>query len=177
MAEGKKILGDERRNLILHLLKQENKPLTGGFLAEKTNVSRQVICQDITLLKAKHEPIIATSQGYIYLRDQAKQRPSKVIACIHAPEQTKEELQLLVDCGVTVKDVKIEHPHYGELTAAVMVSNRNDVEKFLEKFKVTNAALLSELTGGIHFHTLEADRADQIENAIERLDAAGFLVK
>lgn len=177
MSKGKKILGEERRKLILNWLKQENTPLTGSFLADQTNVSRQVICQDISLLKAKSEPIFATPQGYLYLKEQKKQRPARLIACHHSPEQTKEELNLLVDCGVTVKDVKIEHPTYGDLTASVMVSNRNDVEQFIEKFKVTQAALLSQLTGGTHLHTLEADTEEQLDHAIQKLGEAGFLVK
>lgn len=177
MVKGNKILGEERRNLILNLLKQENTPLTGSLLAEKTNVSRQVICQDISLLKAKNEPIFATPQGYLYLKEQTKQKPSRVIVCYHAPEQTKDELNLLVDCGVTVKDVKIEHPNYGDLTASVMVSNRNEVEQFLEKFKITQAALLSQLTGGTHLHTIEADTETQLDHAVQKLDEAGFLVK
>ncbi|MER2142040.1 MAG: HTH domain-containing protein, partial [Priestia megaterium] len=47
----KKILGEERRELILQWLKTENKPMTGSELSKRTNVSRQVIVQDISLLK------------------------------------------------------------------------------------------------------------------------------
>lgn len=176
MSKGKKILGEERRNLILDWLKATEEPLTGSSLAEKTNVSRQVICQDVSLLKARNEPIIATAQGYLYLQEQKQTRPSKVIACFHTPEQTKEELYLIVDCGVTVKDVKIEHPLYGDFTASIMVSNRSEVDQFYDKVQETNAALLSQLTGGTHLHTLQADTEQQIEQAIAKLDKAGFML-
>ena len=36
-------------------------------LAKIANVSRQVIVNDMTLLKARNEPILATSQGYLYI--------------------------------------------------------------------------------------------------------------
>ena len=59
----KKILGEERRTLLLNHLKSSNQALTGSQLAKLTNVSRQVIVNDMNLLKAKNEPIIATSQN------------------------------------------------------------------------------------------------------------------
>ncbi len=177
MTDGKKILGEERRNLILGWLKQSDKPLTGSYIAEKVNVSRQVISQDITLLKARNEPIIATSQGYIYLKEQQYSRPSRVIISTHNPEQTKDELYLIVDCGVTVKDVKVEHPLYGNLTAPIGVSNRSEVDQFYEKVKETKAPLLLQLTGGPHYHTIEADNERQLDQAVKKLIDSGFIVR
>ncbi len=72
--EQKKKLGEERRNFLLQLLKESSAPITGSDLAAKTNVSRQVIVGDITLLKAKNEPIIATSQGYIVFKTKPGNR-------------------------------------------------------------------------------------------------------
>ena len=45
-------------------------------------------------------------------------RIEKVIVCNHTSIQTEEELNILVDHGITVKDVKVEHPIYGDLTAS-----------------------------------------------------------
>ncbi len=177
MPDGKKILGEERRNLILDWLKQSDKPLTGSYIADKVNVSRQVISQDITLLKARNEPIIATSQGYIFIKEKENSRPSRVIISTHNPEQTIDELYLIVDCGVTVKDVKVEHPLYGNLSAPIGVSNRSDVDQFYEKVKTTKAPLLLQLTGGPHLHTIEADSEEQLEQAVQKLTAAGYIVR
>lgn len=63
MIEGKKLLGDQRRELIIDWLLRSDEPITGGELAKRSNVSRQVIVQDISILKAKKHPIIATAQG------------------------------------------------------------------------------------------------------------------
>ena len=113
-----------------------NEPLSGNELSKKTNVSRQVIVQDISLLKARNEPIIATAQGYLYLKPQEKQQAfERVIVCQHKPAEVRQELTMLVDHGVTIKDVKVEHPVYGDLTASIMVSNRFDVEQYLQKSK------------------------------------------
>lgn len=174
----KKILGDNRRKAIVEWLKNENRPITGGELASRTNVSRQVIVQDISLLKALGEPIIATSQGYLYLneRKQKEKVVQRLIACKHEPKKTEEELNIIVDYGATVKDVIIEHPVYGDLTASIMVKNRKEVKEFIEKITKTNASYLSELTGGIHLHTIEASNAETLDEVCEALDQAGILI-
>ena len=173
----KKIFGDERRKQILQWLTDSRHPLTGGELAERANVSRQVIVQDISLLKAKNEPIIATSQGYMYLQQNKEEKLfERVVACKHTPEQTRDELQLIVDHGVTVKDVIIEHPVYGDLKASIMVSNRSEVEQFTEQVETTDAPYLLELTGGVHLHTLQADSESKLDNAPRSLQEANYIV-
>jgi transcriptional regulator of NAD metabolism len=162
---------------LLSLLKTSSEPITGGELAKTTNVSRQVIVNDITLLKAKNEPIIATSQGYLYmLQPGLQQNIEKTIACFHSPLEVENELNLLVDHGVTVKDVRIEHPVYGDLTASIMVSNRKEVSQFLEKIKNTSASYLSELTEGVHLHTISAANPQNIADAEYALGVAGYLI-
>ncbi|SDZ16027.1 hypothetical protein SAMN05421736_10719 [Evansella caseinilytica] len=177
MSEKRKWFGEERRNKIVSLLQTRDEPQTGSALAEELNVSRQVIVQDISLLKARNIPVIATSQGYV-LNEQDPQSIlfSKVIACFHPPEKAEEELFVLVDHGITVKDVKVEHPIYGDLTASIMVSSRKEVKQFIEKVKETNASYLSELTDGVHLHTLEAKSKEDLDDGIRALDKAGFLL-
>ena len=177
MKEQRKILGDERRSLLLEILKASKTPITGGELAAKTKVSRQVIVGDITLLKAKNEPIIATSQGYLYMHTSSPVAlAQRTVACSHLPEETEKELNLLVDHGVTVKDVRIEHPVYGDLTASIMVSNRREVKKFMEKINATNSSYLLELTEGVHLHTLEAQSEKVLDEAEEAMRRANFLI-
>ena len=161
---------------ILELLQNSQAPITGSELSRLTNVSRQVIVGDITLLKAMNEPIIATSQGYLYMNTgENKNTCERVIACRHTPGSTEAELNLIVDSGVTVKDVKVEHPVYGDLTASIMVSNRRQVKQFIEKMEATGASLLSELTGGVHLHTITAATESQLDEVIEALKQEGFL--
>ncbi|MBN8191113.1 transcription repressor NadR [Bacillus sp. NTK074B] len=178
MLAGKKILGEERRQVILDKLITEQAPITGGDLAKETNVSRQVIVSDITLLKAKGEPIIATSQGYLYMPASNKNSLiERTVACKHSPDRSEEELFLLVDHGVTVKDVRIEHGVYGDLTASIMVSNRMEVEQFMKKIEDTGASFLSELTDGVHLHTLMAQTEQTLDKAEQALEEAGFLIQ
>ena len=178
MNQKRKVLGEERRALLISLLKESERPLTGSELASITNVSRQVIVGDITLLKAKNEPIIATSQGYLYIQ-KSLHTPiyERTIACRHTPDRTEEELYILVDHGVTVKDVTIEHPVYGDLTASIRVSNREEVKEFMHKIKKTKSSFLLELTDGIHLHAISAQTEKALNEAEEALKNAHFLIE
>lgn len=174
----KKLLGQARRNEILSLLKNANGPITGTDLAKIANVSRQVIVNDINLLKALNEPIVATSQGYIYLKTNNEMNYfEKKIVCFHTKEQAEDELLTIVDCGVTVKNVMVEHPVYGEITANLMVSNRLDVMNFIKKVNETNATFLSQLTDGTHLHLISAPTQEQLELAVNLLRQKGYLVE
>jgi transcriptional regulator of NAD metabolism len=176
MADQQKLLGNDRRKSILNKLKKASLPITGSDLADFANVSRQVIVQDISLLKAEKEPIVATSQGYLYLNDQPSPFFERIIACSHNADSTEHELNLIVDQGATVKNVIVEHPIYGEITASLLLSSRRDVSRFMGKLKETNAALLSELTEGTHLHTIEADREAILEDVVNVLKQAGYLL-
>lgn len=171
-----KMSGEVRRKMIIEVLKNSTKPVTGKALADEANVSRQVIVTDVALLKTANEPIIATNRGYLYLQQQDEvQMVRRVVICQHTREQTRQELEIIVDCGVTVVDVIVAHPIYGELTGNLRVSSRYDVEQFIQALEENEAALLSKLTSGIHLHTLEADSMDKIDLACEQLKEAGLL--
>ncbi|WP_078552648.1 transcription repressor NadR [Bacillus alkalicellulosilyticus] len=176
MTGKRKVLGEERRKLLLHWLLETTEPITGNDFADRTNVSRQVIVQDISILKAKNHPIIATAQGYMYLKKDTRYI-QKVIACQHSPAETEAELTILVDHGVTIKDVMVEHPVYGDITGSLMIANRRDIKSFIEKITSTGATLLSELTDGVHLHTIEGSSEEQLTEAIQALRNAGYLLK
>lgn len=178
MERREKLDGKERREYIVQLLKSEQNPITGQVIAEVTGVSRQVIVTDIALLKASDEPIIATNRGYLYMmKKQSSETHKRIIICKHRPEQTAEELNAIVDCGVTVEDVIVEHPIYGELTGSLMIKSRYDVEQFTNTIEKKEASLLSVLTDGIHLHTLETDSVEKLDAACEKLDELGILYK
>ncbi len=59
--------GEDRRKKILQLLK--GQILNGSQLAKQLNVSRQVIVQDIALLRTSGSEILSTRQGYILSAD------------------------------------------------------------------------------------------------------------
>jgi transcriptional regulator of NAD metabolism len=174
--------GPERRRVrLLELLRQSEKPLSGAALARRLRLSRQVIVQDIAVLRAAGHPIQATPRGYVLWRPpepkNARSTFQAVIASKHGKEECEDELTALVDLGVRVVDVFVEHPIYGEIRRPLMIQSRQDVREFMERLNNSGAELLCELTGGVHQHTLEAPRQDLLEKALKILDARGYLVK
>ncbi|WP_368317942.1 3H domain-containing protein, partial [Listeria monocytogenes] len=129
----------------LNWLNEAETPISANQLASKTNVSRKVIVQDISLLNAGNEPIMATPQGYIYANETSFTGERRVIAVKHTKEQAAEELNILVDHGGSVVDVIDDHPIYGEITASLHLKSRFDVEKFIKKGQTTGATMLSNL--------------------------------
>jgi uncharacterized protein len=164
----------KRRRRIVEWMRHQGVPIRGGELARHFHVSRQCLVQDVAILRASGEQIVATPRGY-RLPEGSPHRA--IIACRHAPERTEEELQILVDHGVKILDVIVEHPLYGELRGSLMLESRADVQDFLAQVRASHAALLSSLTGGVHLHTVEASRPEMISRARARLRARGFLLK
>ena len=171
-------MGDGRRDGLVARLREAAGPMAGAELAQALGVSRQVIVQDIAILRAAGAPILATSRGYL-LPDVDGTQPvaRSVLALRHAPEEAIEELYLLVDHGVRVVDVVVDHPLYGELRGTLMHESRADIDAWWATHQASGARLLSELTGGLHLHTVEARRPAQIDAARTCLRARGFLVE
>jgi uncharacterized protein len=167
---------EERRCRIVRWMRAHGGPIAGADMAKRLRVSRQCLVQDIAILRAGGEEILATPRGY-RLPDEAGHSHRAVLACRHAPERTQEELHILVDHGVKVLDVIVEHPLYGDLRGSLMIESRADVQDFMKRVKAAHASLLSTLTGGIHLHTIEASRPEMISRARARLRERGFLLK
>ncbi len=167
---------EERRARVLDILKAAAHPVTGTDLAKQFGVSRQVIVQDIAVLRAAGEDIHASPRGY-YVISRSRQAYQAVVAVRHRPDQTEDELTALVDLGVEVVDVIVEHAMYGELRGNLHIASREDVRQFMSQWSGTGARLLSELTDGLHIHTLEARRPELLERAREALRARGYLVE
>jgi transcriptional regulator of NAD metabolism len=167
---------DKRRRRIVAWMRHHGAPIRGGELARRFHVSRQCLVQDVAILRASGEQIVATPRGY-RLPESSPHPHRAIIACRHAPERTEEELQILVDHGVKILDVIVEHPLYSELRGSLMLESRADVQDFLAQVRASHATLLSSLTDGVHLHTVEASRPEMILRAKARLRARGFLLK
>lgn len=174
--KGKGDPAELRRRGILALMRTHGEPIRGGELAKRFRVSRQCLVQDVAILRAGGEQIEATPRGY-HLPAVARLKHRAILACRHAPERTEEELNILVDHGVKILDVIVEHPVYGELRGSLMLESRADVQDFLAQVSSSRASLLSSLTGGVHLHTVEASRTESILRAKAQLKARGFLLK
>ncbi len=157
---------EERLEYILQLIKESKKPLSGTALGKKTGVSRQVVVQDIALLRMQGYPIISTARGYLI---QETNKAVRLFKVCHDTNQIQEELELIVDLGGTVEDVIVNHKAYGKMTAPMSIKNRRDIAILLDKLKTGKSTPLSQVTSGYHFHHISADSKeilDEIEEAL-----------
>lgn len=166
---------DARRQRLLDMLSNAARPVPGTELGQRLGVTRQTMVQDIAILRARGEPIIATSRGYLLASALTPNRHRAILAVKHAPEQTEDELATLLDLGLRIIDVTVDHPVYGEMRGMLMLDSREDLRDWLRTMQERQAHLLSELTDGVHLHTVEAPRAELIDRAREALRRRGYL--
>lgn len=156
-----------RQEQIMKILSDQDTALRGEDLAQRLRVTRQVVVHDIALMRAHGMPIIATPRGYL-LQSSNHQRTT-VLSVRHAPQATRDELYTLVDYGLIVDNVMVEHPVYGELTGGLALRSRHDVDHFLSQVARHQAALLSSLTQGYHYHTVTMTPSANLTEAIRAL--------
>ena len=165
----------ERRKEILSILKSSERPVSAASLAARFDVSRQIIVGDIALLRAAGADIQATPRGYLTAASSGRGQLVRQVACRHTSEDVRTELYAMVDEGVTVRDVIVEHPIYGQLTGMLLVRSRHDADEVVRASMRTEAQPLSVLTQGIHLHTLICPDEASYQRVLEKLRSLGFL--
>ncbi len=167
---------DSRRSQILARIAGSSRPVSGGELASETGVSRQVVVADVATLRARGHPILATPGGYLLVDRGPRSGAVRVFACRHTTlDETLEELMIMVEAGGRVRDVIIDHPVYGEISGQLRLSTPQSVRRMVERLSGKDASPLSAITGGRHFHTVEADDEAVLDRIQGRLRAAGLL--
>lgn len=165
---------EQRKKEIVYLLEKAEFPLTGSALAERFGVTRQVIVQDVALLKAEGMPILSTARGYLLQKEQKTAKRKKIIVC-HSSEKIQEELQIIVDMGGRVLTTSVQHPFYGEVGEELQIKSRKDIQIFLQRIQETGCEPLLKLTKGKHCHVIEADDQKTLEEICEELQKRGIL--
>ena len=168
--------GSERRQELLQLLSGTQTPISGTSLAKHFTVSRQVIVQDIALLRAEDKKILSTYRGYVLDRESEKKRKCIRVFCVcHSTKDTQDELQTIVDYGGHVLDVAVDHPLYGQIRADLLINNRLDVAEFVDRMNRYNAQPLKVLTGDYHYHTVTAESEKNLDFIEQELRKKGYL--
>ena len=162
----------QRRTEILQILKKAAAPVAAKELAARFGVSRQVIVQDMAVIRVSTPCILSTTRGYVLQQDNGSSRDFKVC---HAPEQIEDEMNLIVDCGGHIKNISISHRLYGRISADMDVRSRQDVREFVETLKNSSSSVLSNATSGYHYHLVAADTPERLDMIQQKLREAGFL--
>lgn len=166
--------GAKRREKIISKIKSGKTPISGSELAELYSVSRQVIVQDIALIRAAGYDIISTNRGYVL---HSPQGVTRVFRVSHTDEQIADELCSIVDLGGKVLDVRVDHTLYGCMQAQLNIASRRNVQEFLADMESGKSSPLKNITANEHYHTVEADSTQVLDMIEQELEQKGYLVK
>jgi uncharacterized protein len=166
--------GSKRREQLLKILNEQTEPISGGELSRLLGVSRQVIVQDIALLRASDYNIFSTTKGYLIYHSDTP-RVKRIFKVKHTTEQIEDELCTYVDNGGKILDVLVTHEIYGDIATALIIRNRQDVYDFVKKVEEKKIVPLKELTDGVHQHTIEADSEETLDRIEKALKDKGYL--
>ena len=166
--------GNKRRQAIIDILKNSLQPVSGTYLAKTLQVSRQVIVQDIALLRAGDYDIYSTHKGYVLNTQKVCKRIFKVH---HDDNEVEKELSLIVDLGGYVEDVIVYHKVYNIVKATLNIASRRDIKNYMTNLQTGHSSLLKNVTSGYHYHTVHADNEEILDEIQEELQKAGFLAQ
>ncbi len=166
--------GTKRREQLMKILSTQTEPVSGGELSRLLGVSRQVIVQDITLLRATGINIFSTTKGYLILQTD-EPRAKRIFKVKHTTDQIEDELCTFVDNGGKILDVVVNHEIYGDIATALTIRNRQDVYDFVKKVQEKKIVPLKDLTDGIHQHTVVADNEETLDRIESALKVKGYL--
>lgn len=169
-----RMTGNERRKMILSALRETETPLSGEKLGKAAHVSRQVVVQDIALLRTEGYPIVSTNRGYLMALPHRRMRTLK---CHHTVEQTEDELITIVDLGGEVVDVVVNHRVYGKMSAMLNIKNRRDVKHYIDSIRSGKSSPLMLVTSGYHFHHIAADSEEALDEIEAALQEKGYLAE
>lgn len=167
--------GTERREFILSQIKNSQHPVSGKTLAEQCNVSRQVIVQDMALIRTAGYDIISTNRGYLLQNNTPS--ASRMLKLQHTDEQLEEELNAIVDFGGTVKNVMVHHKAYGHMEAPLGINSRKKVQDFIATIKSGKSSPLKNITSNYHYHEIEAENEETLDLIEQTLKQKGFLIE
>lgn len=165
--------GEERRGRILNAIRQAGAPVPGAALARDCHVSRQVIVQDIALLRAAQHPILSTTRGYVL---QPNSLYTRVFRVQPPPEGLGEILFAVVDNGGRVRDIFQPGAGGGRLEARLDLRSRREVQDFLRELSAPESAPLRALATQPHCHTVEAESGAVLDRIEATLSARGCLL-
>ena len=166
--------GSQRREEIIRTIQESESAVSGKKLAELYDVSRQVIVQDIALIRALGYDIISTNRGYLLNGQSMVSRSFKVK---HTDEESEAELCAIVDLGGKVIDVMVNHKVYGQMKAVLNISSRRQVADFMEDIRSGKSCPLKNITSDYHYHQIEADSERILDLIEQKLREMGFLVE
>lgn len=169
--------GEERRIQILTKLQETDTPLSGAALAKVFHVSRQIIVQDIALMRAENNGILSTNKGYLLRSKKVENtQPKRVFFVKHTTGQVMEEFKTILELGGKILDVAVEHELYGQIRVDLLIETESDAADFQKRMVNCRANPLKVLTDDCHYHTVSAPSEKLLDLIEEDLRRKGYLL-
>ena len=151
--------------------------MSGTALAKAFGVSRQVIVQDIALMRAENHRIISTNKGYLYRSEELENtQPKRVFRVKHGKDQVYDEFLAVIELGGKILDVAVEHELYGQIRVDLLIETVQDARDFCDRLAVCKDNPLKVLTDDHHYHTVAAPSEKLLDLIQRELQEKGFLV-
>lgn len=165
---------EKRREEILSFIGNAENPIPANVLAERFAVSRQVIVQDVAIIRANGYDVTATNRGYVL---NSEIRATRVFKCRHSFEEIVDEGVIIIEAGGRVDDIFVHHRVYGRISARLDLINRTHVEELYRSLVSGASKPLMSVTDGYHYHTVSADSEETLDRIETALRARGFLIE
>lgn len=163
-----------RREEILSLLGNTETAIPASVLSDKFGVSRQVIVQDIALLRANGYSITATNRGYVL---STKKQATRVFKCRHSFEEIITEGYDVIELGGKIEDIFVNHRLYGRISARLDLISNTHVEELYRSLVSGASKPLMSVTDGYHYHTVSAPDEETLDKIEKVLREKGFLIE
>lgn len=168
--------GKQRREKLIQILQMQTEPISGTQLSKQLGVSRQIIVQDIALIRAEQHSILSTTKGYLMVTPK-QSYVSRYFKVKHKKEEIEDELITIIHYGGKIKNVMIEHPTYGKIITDLFLATEEQVKEFIAKINAEHTVPLYELTKGVHSHKVEAESEEILEKIEQALKEKKYLIK
>ena len=164
----------ERRAEILSLIGNSGSPVAANFLSEKYSVSRQVIVQDIAILRAQGYGVISTNRGYVL---DSGLRAERVFKCRHTLQELVDESEIIISRGGKVEDISVHHRVYGKISARLELSTLRHAEELYRSLVSGASKPLMSVTDGYHYHTVSGENEQTLDEIEVALREKGYLIE
>lgn len=113
--------GVQRRKKILEMLGQSSTPLSGGGAGAGSRREPSGGGAGYRASAYRGTPCPCDCRGYVL---EVPHQTERLFKMCHTTEQTREELNTIVDLGGEVLDVMVNHRIYGKVSAPLNIRSR-----------------------------------------------------